>query len=162
MLATLSKSQLSELTFVFESESLEIFSETFHMLEEAGADWERVGTRFPFGFWRPEQDFLANIEDYKYNRFLDIGNKFQKNNILLICDLPTGVYPNYLFLFKNILVHLRENLVFKNHTRIQVDQCLKKIREEEGSGKEIIFIGVHCRRTDYEKHMKVIFLSCGC
>ena len=78
MLATLSKSQLSELTFVFESESLEIFSETFHMLEEAGADWERVGTRFPFGFWHPEQDFLANIEDYKYNRFLDIGNKFQK------------------------------------------------------------------------------------
>ena len=65
------------------------------------------------------------------------------------------MYPHYLFLFKSIVGHIKKNLLFKNQTQAFVDQWLAELREETSSEKEMIFIGVHCRRTDYGAHMEV-------
>ena len=65
------------------------------------------------------------------------------------------MFPHYLFLFKSIVGHIKKNLLFKNQTQALVDQWLAELREETVTEKEIIIVGVHCRRTDYGWHMEV-------
>ena len=64
------------------------------------------------------------------------------------------MYPHYLFLFKEILDHIKNHLLFKQDIQVMVDQTLAEIKVEKSSEKEIIFIGVHCRRTDYGSHLQ--------
>ena len=66
-----------------------------------------------------------------------------------------GLYPHYLFLYKEILDDLKDHLMFKPYVQALVDQLLVDITIDS-YGRETIFIGVHCRRTDFEKHLKVL------
>ena len=72
-------------------------------------------------------------------------------------ELPhaTGSYPNYLFLYKAILPSLRHHLVFKPDTQDLVTRWLGKIRSQDSTGKTVVFVGVHTRRTDYANQLKV-------
>ena len=49
---------------------------------------------------------------------------------------------------------LKSQLQFHDHIQGHVDQWKNDIRESEE--KNIIFIGVHCRRTDFQNHLKAV------
>ena len=95
--------------------------------------------------------------------------------------ITTGLFPHYLWLFKEFLPLLRETMsfqgkhiirrklsnkrkknlfcinlikLFSDHLLTLVSQWKEKIVEELSEEKNILFIGVHCRRTDYEGHYK--------
>ena len=76
--------------------------------------------------------------------------------------MPTcpGSYPNYLFLYKAILPSLRHHLVFKPDTQDLVTRWLGRIRSQDSTGKTVVFVGVHARRTDYAHQLKVGIYSC--
>ena len=56
---------------VFMKEILEI--PPMKMPSGQNIDWKCVATQTPEGAYFPNQEFLENIEDYKYNRFINIG-----------------------------------------------------------------------------------------
>ena len=51
---------------------------------------------------------------------------------------------------------IRKEFVFKAEYQAHVDRMLKVIKENDKSGKEIIFVGIHVRRTDYIAYSKKI------
>ena len=57
----------------------------------------------------------------------------------------SGKYPVYLWLFKDIMKEVREQLVFQDHLVAAVTDWKNQIIAELKSDKNIIFIGVHCR-----------------
>ena len=64
-----------------------------------------------------------------------------------------------MFLYKNILDTLRNHLKFKHHVQELVSETLSDVREEineDDEEKDIIFVGVHARKTDYANHLKVL------
>ena len=65
-----------------------------------------------------------------------------------------GIWPNYLFLYKEILQDLRQQLVFKTDIQRVVDMMMVNITMEN-MDKEVVFVGVHCRRTDYAHQLWV-------
>ena len=67
----------------------------------------------------------------------------------------SGVYPAFLWLFKEILPELRHHFSFHDHLLLLVEQWKQSIRETQT--KNVIFVGVHCRRTDYEKHLNTLY-----
>ena len=80
-----------------------------------------------------------NATQFLHNRFLDIG-----------------LYPHCLWLFKEYLPQLRKEFVFHDHLMSNVSEWKKTIRREEGEKMKIIYVGVHCRRTDYGNHLNVV------
>jgi len=121
--------QMDRLGQVFLQSRLEI---PLMKIEVPPTSWDCVATQTPEGAYFPNPEFLQNIEDYKYNRFINIG-----------------AYPNYLYLYKTILPTLRTQLVFKPQISSLVSSWLDNIRQNDRTGLDIIFVGVHCRRTDY-------------
>ena len=71
------------------------------------------------------------------------------NRFLKLCQ-----YPNFLWLYKDYLPELRSQLVFQNHLQNSVDQW--KASMSSKSSKKIVFVGVHCRRTDYANHLNAV------
>ena len=63
----------------------------------------------------------------------------------------SGVYPAFLWLFKEILPELRHHFSFHEHLLLLVEQWKQSIIEIQT--KNVIFVGVHCRRTDYQNHL---------
>ena len=63
--------------------------------------WEKVfytnkdGNR-PRGLVIPKEEFMENIEDYKYNRFLDIGNLTPLNSWLIYYLITIHLYTTKL------------------------------------------------------------------
>ena len=51
---------------------------------------------------------------------------------------------------------IRKEFLFKAEYQDYVDKMLKTLRENEKSGKEIVFVGIHARRTDYIAFSKKI------
>ena len=49
---------------------------------------------------------------------------------------------------------LRNHFMFHDHLMTEVENFKKTIIEAEA--KNVIFVGVHCRRTDYENHYKAV------
>ena len=101
-------------------------------------------------FFVPKANFLEHIEDYQHNKFIDIGRKFLFNfcNLYYYRHTVTphqGKYPGFLWLFKDIIEDLRDQLVFHDHLVAGVNEWTSRIREELKSDKDIIFIGVHNR-----------------
>eukprot|EP00090_Calanus_glacialis_P028129 TRINITY_DN4506_c0_g1_i6.p1 TRINITY_DN4506_c0_g1~~TRINITY_DN4506_c0_g1_i6.p1 ORF type:complete len:402 (-),score=64.60 TRINITY_DN4506_c0_g1_i6:206-1411(-) len=135
--AILNEGQVSAIGSIFQEDKIEISASRINMPPQINFNWESVASHTPQGAWFPNEEFLENIEKYKYNKLINIG-----------------MYPHYLFLFKSIVGHIKKNLLFKNQTQALVDQWLAELREETSSEKEIIFVGVHCRRTDYGWHME--------
>ena len=64
------------------------------------------------------------------------------------------MYPHFLWLFKEYLTELKDQLKFHDHLLNHVEEWKKSIRKS--NSKSIKFIGVHCRRTDYANHYKVV------
>ena len=67
----------------------------------------------------------------------------------------SGVYPAFLWLFKEILPELRHHFSFHDHLLLLVEQWKQPIREIQT--KNVIFVGVHCRRTDYQNHLNTLY-----
>ena len=72
MQALLADWQLDQLAAVFEKDKLKIASKTE---EQQSWNWTLVATQTPQGAFFPNESFLNNIEEYKYNRYIDIGKK---------------------------------------------------------------------------------------
>ena len=67
--------------------------------------------------------------------------------------LYSGMYPNFFWLFKNIMEELRDQLVFQDHLVAAVTDWKNQIIAELKSNKNIIFIGVHCRNDSKPQHL---------
>ena len=72
----------------------------------------------------------------------------------LLHNVASGLYPHFLWLFKDILPELRTHFTFHDHLLAQVESFKQSIRAAEA--RSVIFVGVHCRRTDYAHHYKVV------
>ena len=80
-----------------------------------------------------------------------------------------GAYPAFLWLFKDILDDLKVQLEFQDHLLDHVTSWKEQISSQLGSeclkliffyqtfadtSENLVFIGVHCRRTDFVEHYK--------
>ena len=72
----------------------------------------------------------------------------------LLHNVTSGLYPHFLWLFKDILPELRTHFTFHDHLLAQVESFKQSIQAAEV--RSVIFVGVHCRRTDYAHHYKVV------
>ena len=89
-----------------------------------GVESERPG-RESRSILQPDNLFLDNINDYLYNRFLNIGNEY--NFPFFIClyiyyIMLKGRYPNFLWLFKQYLPILKETMQFQGNIIIKTKQ----------------------------------------
>ena len=111
-----------------------------------------------WGVWEPNTEFHDNIKIYRYNKFLNIGESIQIQIPYQIGSLlhkvASGLYPHFLWLFKDILPELRAHFTFHDHLLAQVEDFKQSIQAAEA--RSVIFVGVHCRRTDYAHHYKVV------
>ena len=107
-----------------------------------------------WGVWEPNTEFHDNIKIYRYNKFLNIGESRQIQMWSLLHNVASGLYPHFLWLFKDILPELRTHFTFHDHLLAQVEDFKQSIRG--GEARTVIFVGVHCRRTDYAHHYKVV------
>ena len=64
--------QMDRLGQVFLQSRLEI---PLMKIEVPPTSWDCVATQTPEGAYFPNPEFLQNIEDYKYNRFINIGRQ---------------------------------------------------------------------------------------
>merc|ERR1711892_1222873 len=119
MHAILADWQILRLAEVFQRDKLEISANRGETPPQLSIQWEVVAKQTPQGAFFPHHKFL-NI----------------------------GIWPNYLFLYKEILQDLRQQLVFKTDIQRVVDMMMVNITMEN-MDKEVVFVGVHCRRTDY-------------
>ena len=74
MQAVLEDWQINRLTQVFQADRLEIPASNIEIPSALQINWEQVASPTPQGADFPHQDFLTNINEYKQNRFLHIGN----------------------------------------------------------------------------------------
>ena len=63
-----------------------------------------------------------------------------------------GKSPHFLWLFKEYLPELRKQFVFHDHLVEHVNNFKKNI--QKNINRNVVYIGVHCRRTDYIEHLK--------
>ena len=74
MHAILADWQILRLAEVFQRDKLEISASRLETPPQLSIQWEVVANQTPQGAFFPHQEFLENIEDYRYNKFLNIGN----------------------------------------------------------------------------------------
>ena len=83
MQAVLEDWQINMLAQVFQKDRLEIPTMEIELPSALQIKWEHVFTQTPKGAIFPNEDFLTNIDEYKQNQFLHIGNSsFTKHRIL--------------------------------------------------------------------------------
>ena len=156
MQAVLADWQITMLAQVFQKDSLHIPTSNIEMPSALRINWEQVASQTPQGAYFPNEEFLTNISEYKQNKFIHIGNTSYTTYKLYHTNIScAGAYPNYLFLYKEVLPYLREHLLFKADIQGLATQLLEQIRSEDISGKPIVFVGVHCRRGDYAAQLQV-------
>ena len=80
--------QLNQTYKIFKREKLVILPREVEL--KPNESWEGVGmTDMSMGFLTPSDNFLINMEDYKFNRFLDIGWIWIHSEIWIEnCTLP--------------------------------------------------------------------------
>ena len=68
-----------------------------------------------YGVYEPNPEFLSNIEGYLHNRFLNIGifTSLKCQSFIKLCIFVEGLYPHYLWLFKEFLPLLKETIIFQ-------------------------------------------------
>ena len=119
-------------------------------------NWEQVGavdrkTRI----FMLDPHFLKHIQEFQHNRFLSLGKTYFSHKALgsmyyslklIINNHLQGKNPRLLWLVKDIMEDLRDQLVFHDHLVASVNDWKSQIREKLKSDKNIIFIGVHNRQ----------------
>ena len=73
MQAILADRQFSMRAQVFQVEKLQIPPARIEMPPQLSLNWEVVYKQSPEGAYFPEEEFLKNINNFKDNRFIDIG-----------------------------------------------------------------------------------------
>ena len=81
MHAVLADWQIARLAAVFQLDNLEILPTRLELPPQLS--WEVVATQTPQGAFFPDTEFLENIQDYKYNRLLNIGRTRKYRTILI-------------------------------------------------------------------------------
>ena len=94
--------------------------------------------------WYGHFILLCNFKDYKERRRKMDYSTYQYLRIWYCC-------VNLYFLNSG---ELRKQFQFHDNLQINVKTWKRQIQSE--SSKKVVFIGVHCRRTDYEQHIKVV------
>ena len=156
MQAVLADWQITMLAQVFQKGRLLIPTSKIEMPSAMRINWEQVASQTPQGAYFPNEDFLTNITEYKLNKFINIGNTSSTTYTFYHTNIScAGAYPNYLFLYKEVLPYLREHLLFKADIQGLATQLLEQMRSEDISCKPIVFVSVHCRRGDYAAQLQV-------
>ena len=81
MQAILADWQIARLSEVFQVDRLEILATRVELPPQLS--WEVVATQTPQGAFFPDTEFLENIQDYKYNRLINIGGDSKYRTILI-------------------------------------------------------------------------------
>merc|ERR1711892_1404044 len=139
MYAVMGDWQMNMLANVFGKENLKVTTYSVEVPPQFKLNWEMVASPNSGSVWELSGNFLNSLEEYKYNRFINIG-----------------LYPHYLFLYKEILDTLRDHLLFKPHVQELVEITLENVEDTNTDSKDIIFVGVHGRMTDYANHLKSV------
>lgn len=95
------------LCVVWKTEQMQITSLEFSLPPWLRIQWENVGRlekkSSGVGIYLPEENFNKDPSQYLKNKFLDIG-----------------LYPRFLWLFKEYLPELREHFIFHDHLQSNV------------------------------------------
>ena len=75
--AILADWQIDMLGQVFQKDRLRIPACEMEMPPALSINWEQVASQTPEGAYFPKKYFLTNIEEYKHNRFINIGDDSQ-------------------------------------------------------------------------------------
>ena len=91
--------QLEKMDRIFKREKFEIHSTELNLTQQMNQSWEQVGgADSTMGdFMAPYDEFLSNIEKYKFNRLLDIG-------ITIVIEAINLEELNYSYSFKTIFL----------------------------------------------------------
>ena len=75
--------QLEKIEKIFKRENLEIHSTKINLTQKMNKSWQAVGgeDKSMGGFMAPHEEFLRNIERYRFNRLLDIGRYIRLRNV---------------------------------------------------------------------------------
>ena len=75
--------QLEKIEKIFKKENLEIHSTKINLTQKMNQSWQAVGgvDKSMGGFMAPHEEFLRNIERYRFNRLLDIGRYIRLRNV---------------------------------------------------------------------------------
>ena len=75
--------QLEKIENIFIKENLEIHSTKLNLTQKMNQSWQAVGgvDKSMGGFMAPHEEFLRNIERYRFNRLLDIGRYIRLRNM---------------------------------------------------------------------------------
>ena len=65
--------QIDILGQAFIKEKLQIHTMKLELPTSENINWECVATKTAEGAYFPNAEFMVNIEEYRYNRFLNIG-----------------------------------------------------------------------------------------
>ena len=132
--------QLQRLYSVFKKEKLMIKPGTITIPSYLVINWEKVAHMNMSegrknGIYELDGDFLENIDGYRNNKFLNIG-----------------AFPHYLWIYRELFEDIKQHFIFHDHLTKHVKQWKNSILSQYAN-TEVIFVGVHCRRTDYAKHL---------
>ena len=75
--------QLEKIEKIFKRENFEIYSTKINLTQKMNQSWQAVGgvDKSMGGFMAPHEEFLRNIERYRFNRLLDIGRYIRLRNV---------------------------------------------------------------------------------
>ena len=75
--------QLEKIEKIFKRENFEIHSTKINLTQKMNQSWQEVGgeDKSMGGFMAPHEEFLRNIERYRFNRLLDIGRYIRLRNV---------------------------------------------------------------------------------
>ena len=157
-----------------------IYTLYFYFILTVKGNENYSGGRGEWGVFEPDDEFMRNIDNYTENRYLNVGKHPAKPSFWqTYISLFSGLYPNFLWLYKEFLPALKESIIFQGFylkkknkaTTITIrdywntlDHLLEFVREwkteiilsRRDEAKTVIFIGVHCRRTDFADHYQEV------
>ena len=134
--------QLSKIYGIFRREKLQISPTLISSPASISLNWETVGSQNMsagrgWGVFMPNTQFVQDIQQYRFNKFLDLGKILRPNNGTSFSNLPifSGMYPHFLWLFKEYLTELKDQLIFHDHLLNHVEEWKKSIKESNSKGK---------------------------
>ena len=74
MYAVMGSWQMNMLASVFGKENLRVTTYSVSVPPQFTVNWETVASPNSKSVWELSESFLKNIEDYKYNKFINIGD----------------------------------------------------------------------------------------